>query len=130
MRICPQCDKALVGLEYRGVEVDWCPVCKGLWLDRGELGILMRNDPAAETAIPLEPGLRSRRRCPSCGDRMREARVAGTPILLDVCPHGHGWWFDAGEVQAVINSVCDAEAVAALSDFYESVFGVELTQGG
>ncbi len=123
MRVCPHCDKALVALEYRDVEVDWCPGCHGLWLDRGELGILLRGDPAADADIPLEPGARTKRRCPSCGDRMREARAIGTPVTLDVCPHDHGWWFDAGEVKAVINSVGDEKTVAALSDFYESLFG-------
>lgn len=123
MRVCPHCEKPLVALEFRDVEVDWCPACRGLWLDRGELGILLRGDPAADADIPLESGARSELRCPSCGDRMREASATVAPVSLDVCPHGHGWWFDAGEVEAVINSVGDAESVAALSDFYESLFG-------
>jgi Zn-finger nucleic acid-binding protein len=130
VRVCPYCKKALVGLEYRDVEVDWCPACRGLWLDRGELGVLMRGDPAADAEIPLTPGARSARRCPSCGIRMREARVEGTNVTLDACPRGHGWWYDAGEVKAVIDSIGDLEAVAALSDFYESLFGHLLTEGG
>jgi Zn-finger nucleic acid-binding protein len=128
--VCPHCSKALVALEYRDVEVDWCPACNGLWLDRGELGALMRGDPAAEAEIPLAYAGRSKLRCPSCGDWMRKARVIGTQIDLDVCPHGHGWWFDSGEVKAVIESIGDPEAIAALSDFYESLFGHLLTEGG
>lgn len=123
MLICPSCDKPLVGLEYRGVEVDWCPACKGLWLDHGELGVLMSGDPAADAAIPLVTGARTERRCPACGDRMHEAQVAGAGITLDLCPHGHGWWFDEGEVQAVIQSVAGERVVSDLSDFYESLFG-------
>lgn len=34
---CPVCDGRLKAIEKFGVEVDICPDCKGVWLDRGEL---------------------------------------------------------------------------------------------
>lgn len=35
---CPVCkDAALVMSERQGVEIDYCPKCRGVWLDRGEL---------------------------------------------------------------------------------------------
>lgn len=34
---CPVCDAHLRTIEKHGVEVDICPDCKGIWLDRGEL---------------------------------------------------------------------------------------------
>jgi uncharacterized protein len=35
---CPAgCDSALVMSERQGVEIDYCPTCRGVWLDRGEL---------------------------------------------------------------------------------------------
>jgi uncharacterized protein len=34
---CPQCHTALVMSERQGVEIDYCPQCRGVWLDRGEL---------------------------------------------------------------------------------------------
>jgi uncharacterized protein len=35
---CPQCQTiALVMSERSGVEIDYCPQCRGVWLDRGEL---------------------------------------------------------------------------------------------
>ena len=35
---CPQCSNvALVMSERQGVEIDYCPQCRGVWLDRGEL---------------------------------------------------------------------------------------------
>lgn len=34
---CPVCDAPLRAIEKYGVEVDICPGCKGVWLDRGEL---------------------------------------------------------------------------------------------
>jgi len=34
---CPACNVALVMSERQGVEIDYCPQCRGVWLDRGEL---------------------------------------------------------------------------------------------
>jgi uncharacterized protein len=42
---CPQCNLALVMAERQGVEIDYCPQCRGVWLDRGELDkIIQRSD--------------------------------------------------------------------------------------
>ena len=39
---CPQCTNvALVMSERQGVEIDYCPQCRGVWLDRGELDKLI-----------------------------------------------------------------------------------------
>ena len=34
---CPVCRVPLVMSERQGVEIDYCPQCRGVWLDRGEL---------------------------------------------------------------------------------------------
>jgi len=34
---CPQCDVVLVIADRQGIEIDYCPQCRGVWLDRGEL---------------------------------------------------------------------------------------------
>ena len=34
---CPNCEATLVMSERHGVEIDHCPQCRGVWLDRGEL---------------------------------------------------------------------------------------------
>ena len=35
--LCPICSVDLVMSERNGVEIDYCPKCRGVWLDRGEL---------------------------------------------------------------------------------------------
>jgi uncharacterized protein len=41
---CPTCPStALVMTERQGVEIDYCPQCRGIWLDRGELDKLMEK---------------------------------------------------------------------------------------
>ncbi len=45
---CPHCtDTTLVMSDRQGVEIDYCPSCRGIWLDRGELDKLL--DKAAAT---------------------------------------------------------------------------------
>lgn len=34
---CPTCATDLVMADRQGVEIDYCPKCRGVWLDRGEL---------------------------------------------------------------------------------------------
>ena len=34
---CPSCGTTLTMTERQGVEIDYCPNCRGVWLDRGEL---------------------------------------------------------------------------------------------
>jgi len=34
---CPTCDVSLVMADRNGIEIDYCPDCRGVWLDRGEL---------------------------------------------------------------------------------------------
>lgn len=41
---CPNCQTDLVMSERSGIEIDYCPQCRGVWLDRGELDkIIERN---------------------------------------------------------------------------------------
>jgi Zn-finger nucleic acid-binding protein len=49
---CPACpDTRLVMSDRQGVEIDYCPDCRGVWLDRGELDkIIERSLPAPTSA--------------------------------------------------------------------------------
>ncbi|WP_031301984.1 TFIIB-type zinc ribbon-containing protein [Sphingobacterium paucimobilis] len=38
---CPNCNETLLMTERHQVEIDYCPSCRGIWLDRGELDKLM-----------------------------------------------------------------------------------------
>jgi Zn-finger nucleic acid-binding protein len=45
---CPIDDTELVMAERQGIEIDYCPKCRGVWLDRGELDkIIERSAPEA-----------------------------------------------------------------------------------
>lgn len=48
---CPVCkDTDLVIADRQGVEIDYCPQCRGVWLDRGELDKIIERSEAIEQA--------------------------------------------------------------------------------
>jgi len=53
---CPTCpDAVLVMSERQGVEIDYCPTCRGVWLDRGELDKIIERAGAELSAVPAAP---------------------------------------------------------------------------
>lgn len=58
---CPTCpDATLVMSDRQGVEIDYCPTCRGVWLDRGELDKLIErsigNNPTISAPVaPTAP---------------------------------------------------------------------------
>ena len=59
---CPVCEDQLRPLERNGVEIEMCPTCKGVWLDRGELDTLLAGSGGGE-------------RCPASRQTSRQAQV-------------------------------------------------------
>lgn len=51
---CPTCNVALTMTERQGVEIDYCPQCRGVWLDRGELDKIIERS-AAEQPVSAAP---------------------------------------------------------------------------
>jgi len=52
---CPVDGTTLVMSDRQGVEIDYCPQCRGVWLDRGEL------DKIIERSVPSEPAPQAQR---------------------------------------------------------------------
>lgn len=48
---CPKCNVTLVMSERLGIEIDYCPECRGIWLDRGELDKIIERTNGSETNI-------------------------------------------------------------------------------
>lgn len=47
---CPLDSTELVMTERQGVEIDYCPTCRGVWLDRGELDKIIERGSATNAA--------------------------------------------------------------------------------
>ena len=114
---CPRDGAALETTRYEAqIDVDTCPSCRGMWLDKGELEAIEASSERDYTAelrerTGAEPkslrdlesaGSRDAIRCPKCGGEM-EAREYGlaSRITIDSCVAGCGVWLDEGEIQAL-----------------------------
>jgi len=110
---CPVCKTPMVVIEFREIELDYCPDCFGVWFDAGELELLMESaglDPR-KTPLVLEPlrggTAEARRRCPLCRRKMEKAACAGREgrVIVDRCKRDGGIWFDAGEIVAALGGL-------------------------
>jgi uncharacterized protein len=54
---CPVCNVSLVMTDRQGVEIDYCPKCRGVWLDRGELDKIIER---SSSDAGFEPARRER----------------------------------------------------------------------
>ncbi len=90
---CPVDNETLVMADRGGVEIDYCPKCRGVWLDRGELDKIIERSlggPAAAPAPSRRPSTTlppSTRRNPSARPKATvemTARATGTTTTIIV----------------------------------------------
>jgi len=69
---CPLCVDQTLDITHRnGIELDICPKCHGIWLDRGEIDRLIAEDAPAPERSPARDA-RDRTRSRDDGDRDRD----------------------------------------------------------
>ena len=106
---CPTCGNAMVTLELADIEIDHCIHCGGIWLDTGELELLLDEprkakhllDSFREAPAASEPP----RRCPICEKKMAKIIVGSSepPLFIDRCRRTDGIWLDKSELQDVLS---------------------------
>ena len=109
---CPVCSKEpMIVLELNEIEIDYCLKCKGIWLDAGELELLLGDDNLTkrflESFVVDEHYKEKKIKCPICDKKMEKIQIfdsEGTDksIVIDRCINGHGLWFDSGELEEVL----------------------------
>lgn len=105
--ICPVCENPLVILELDQIEIDHCVNCGGIWLDAGELEMLLETDEERNRFLKLlienESVNEKKYPCPICNKKMGKVFVGEEKkILIDKCKRNHGLWLDKGELEQVI----------------------------
>ena len=76
---CPLCIDQTLDITHRhGIELDICPKCRGIWLDRGEIDRLLAEDVSASPPPPApsskDRGEDDRRRSDDDGDRDKKRK--------------------------------------------------------
>jgi uncharacterized protein len=121
--ICPVCGIEMIAVERSGIELDSCISCRGLWFDIGEVELFgeMTGAEVASLGLGVSTGREGRRRCPRCRRQLEE--IAHGSIRIDRCPGGDGFWFDRGELGALVDRALAATGgLAAVSRFLGEVF--------
>lgn len=58
--LCPVCEIELRMSERKGIEIDYCPQCRGVWLDKGELDkIIERTNKDLDKSSTYKPTYRT-----------------------------------------------------------------------
>lgn len=59
---CPICEERLLVSERQGIEIDYCPKCRGVWLDRGELDKIIEKSTDAQSSRDLKQNEQNRKK--------------------------------------------------------------------
>jgi Zn-finger nucleic acid-binding protein len=111
---CPVCHDLAIVVEHNRIELDYCVHCRGVWFDAGELELLMaslhleNNTLSIAYLLDLPPAQTKehKRNCPLCQKAMKKVVIGEKPqVMIDVCPQGHGLWFDGGELDCLIKQL-------------------------
>jgi Zn-finger nucleic acid-binding protein len=51
---CPADGSTLLMSDRQGIEIDYCPECRGVWLDRGELDKLIERERSGDDRTPAK----------------------------------------------------------------------------
>lgn len=105
---CPACKETLVILELHGIEIDYCTQCFGIWLDAGELELMIDDETERAKLVQSLTIIRNvkekKLRCPVCRKKMEKVKHSQVDIIADKCVKNHGIWFDRGELEEIIKS--------------------------
>ena len=123
----------MVVLELEEIEIDYCTSCEGIWLDSGELELLLEEASEKEELLSSfkVAGSSSEKKihCPICIRKMEKVLVgANSKVVIDRCKKHHGLWFNRGELYDVVKlgSIREENKVLALLN---EIFKHKLTGG-
>ena len=100
---CPHCNLDLQPHKDRGIDVEACPGCHGLWLSPAEL------DPLENEAFSDEEGKGSLYlvtqetvlKCPVCSSNLKQFDYRFFDLQIDFCPD-HGFWLDKDQDNQIL----------------------------
>ncbi|MBU0504451.1 zf-TFIIB domain-containing protein, partial [bacterium] len=138
---CPRCKKTLIVVEREKIELDYCMNCKGFWFDQDEWNFLPEalNLNIEFPDFSTYPRFKIKEidtRCPHCTKTMEQIYLGKNDnseaqdvasVILDICPQGHGIWFDPNELGKVLSVLlhksenqAEEKVISFLGEFVKS----------
>ena len=110
--LCPKCKSALTPTIRHKLEVNYCPKCKGMWLERAELGQLEDEvfdfGEHAKGTLVFESTPTSDT-CPECDSNLRSFRYRFYDLTMELCENHHGYWLTDDEDTRVLEIMKNEE---------------------
>jgi Zn-finger nucleic acid-binding protein len=100
---CPKCHVDLQTQSDRGVQVEACPSCQGLWLTPAELDQLENEgfDNEANKGSLFVVSHKTELKCPVCSAALKRFNYRFFDLELDCCLE-HGFWLDKDEANRIL----------------------------
>ncbi len=106
---CPKCASSMEEITEKGITIDRCTGCSGMWFDLFEAEDMIETADVrtVDTGSALK-GIKMNKirdiKCPKCSIEMQTASDREDPTLqFEVCTSCHGYFLDAGELKDMDN---------------------------
>ena len=100
---CPNCSNDLTSEEYKGIQVNNCSKCGGMWFDGKEVDQLedtvFSQDDFKNSMITNVR--ESEKTCPKCEKKLRTFNYRWENLELEYCAKGDGFWVDKNEEKRI-----------------------------
>lgn len=110
--VCPTCKEQLDSSIFYNVEVDYCPICLGIFFDENELRLAKDEKTPELRWLDLDlwkdlSKLKIERKkrikfCPKCKLPLYQVNYGDSEIEVDICRLCKGVWLDRGEYKKII----------------------------
>ena len=111
MRLCPNDHIELQRVKLKGVNIDECSKCQGMWLDKDELKIVKNRTDENIRWINFEIFQEQKnkfeknqtfKKCPKDHTVMNLLQYGKSKTAIEKCPHCQGVWLEKGEFEKMI----------------------------
>ena len=108
---CPKCQVDLQTQNDRGVEVEACPSCQGMWLTPAKLDELEHEafDSEANKGSLYLTSQATELKCPVCSAPLQQFDYRFFDLQLNCCPE-HGFWLDKDQDKQILALMSGEEA--------------------
>ena len=133
---CPNCkNKILKKAEYKGIQLDYCGDCQGIWFERNELRQVKDKEDEFLRWVDVDPWedetkfkiSESSKSCPVCEMPLYTIKYDGFDVEVDLCNICHGIWLDKGEFDKIIEYMKERVEKENLLEYLKDI-GEEFTE--
>ena len=127
--LCPHCKIKLNSAILHNTEIDYCPVCLGLWFEEEELRWAKDEKDKELQWLDIDLWKNKRdfkiskgiRLCPSCRLPLYEVYYGDSGVIVDVCNLCHGIWLDRAEFKKIIIWLKEKADKEVLDDYVKNL---------